>query len=283
VHNYLSRFKFFIESAMVPVEPISLTIIEYFEYLKAAESHIEIILVKLDLEKTRLLIWGNFVGLLKDVSDKVTLGLDDPIKVKSISGYLKCIKTLLSDANKLRNEYGLQAVQETKLKVSKDIDYLSSNSMNIFKFLFKHFWAWKSASQNKVGVISKTEWAIHNKASFEGLIVYLRDFTDGLYQVILPSRDYQDRIVQDDIASLLDLTKLAMVKEACEEASYRAWSEMASVVIEESAKGTIDRRSFEERMKDAKDGNVLVDNGKENESCMVVSLKFDAINLTRCF
>ena len=64
---------------MVPVEPISLTIgiaslfstcIECFEYFKAAQSlgdDLKILLVKLDIEKTRLLIWGNAVGILRVV------------------------------------------------------------------------------------------------------------------------------------------------------------------------------------------------------------------------
>jgi hypothetical protein len=65
---------------VAPVEPVSLTIcavalaslfstcIECFDYFKAGqtlEEDFELLLVKLDVEKTRLLIWGNAVGVLK--------------------------------------------------------------------------------------------------------------------------------------------------------------------------------------------------------------------------
>jgi len=277
---------------MIPVEPISLTIgiaalfstcIECFDYIKAAQSleeDLERLLVKLDLEKTRLLIWGNAVGVLKDVPEERTPGLDDPIKVDSISGCLKCIKSLLSDADKLQKEYGLHAAQNTESKGDKNVDFVSSNSMNIFKISYKRFWARNSATQDKAGVLSKTKWAIHNKASFEGLIVHLKDFIDGLYQVIPVSRESQDRLIQDDMASILGLSKLQLVKEACEEASYRAWSEMASVIIEESIKGTTDRRNFEELMRDIKDVDVPIENEKEKKSSKAVLLKFNTTALT---
>jgi len=81
--------------------------------------------------------------------------------------------------------------------------------------------------------------------------VDLKDFIDGLYEVVPVSKDMQDRIMQDDIASILDLSKLKLVQSAFEEASYPAWSEMASVVIEESMNGTADRRNVEEWIKEA--------------------------------
>jgi hypothetical protein len=125
-----------------------------------------------------------------------------------------------------------------------------------------------SSEKNKVGLLSKTKWAIHKKPEFEGLIVHLRDFIDGLYQVIPVGRASQDRLVQEDIASILDLSKLHLVKEACEEASYRAWSEMASVVIDESVRGTTDRRNYEERMQDV-EGAKYVQGGDDFEELNV--------------
>lgn len=75
---------------MVPVEPISLTIgiaslfstcVKCFDYFKAAQSlaeNLKILLVKLDTEKTRLLIWGNAVGSLKVDDSERAPDLRDP-------------------------------------------------------------------------------------------------------------------------------------------------------------------------------------------------------------
>ena len=76
---------------MVSFEPISLTIgiaslfsscVECFEYFKASQSlanDLKILLVKLDIEKTRLLIWGNAVGILRVEDSERAPDLRDPV------------------------------------------------------------------------------------------------------------------------------------------------------------------------------------------------------------
>ncbi|ORY16619.1 prion-inhibition and propagation-domain-containing protein [Clohesyomyces aquaticus] len=76
----------------VPVEPISLavgavalaslfsTYIECFNYFKAGqglEEDFELLLVKLDVEKTRLLIWGYAVGVLKPEGEGLVPELEE--------------------------------------------------------------------------------------------------------------------------------------------------------------------------------------------------------------
>src|SRR4051794_64066 len=105
-----------------PVEPVSLTIglvalaslfstcVECFEYFRAGqdlEESLEILLVKLDLEKTRLLIWGNAVGILKE-DEARAIELSNATKIESIRRCLECIKLLLSNAGKLQDSYGLR-------------------------------------------------------------------------------------------------------------------------------------------------------------------------------
>jgi hypothetical protein len=262
---------------MVPVEPISLTIgiaplfstcIECFDYFKAGqeiEEDLEIILTKLDIEKTRLLMWGNGVGVLTDLPGDRAVGLSDEVKAKSIKGCLKCINTLLSGAENLRKEYGLQNLQPADTKRGQTVDFVSKNSMRIFQTSKLRFWVKHKAKPEEFGILSKTKWAIHSKEKFEGLIIHLREFIDGLYQVVPVGRESQDRLIEGDIASILDINKLRIVKSACDEASYRTWSDMASVVIEQSVSGTIDRRNFEERMQDIEETGDAVKNSMNDE------------------
>ena len=58
-----------------------------------------------------------------------------------------------------------------------------------------------------------------------------------------------DKVMEDDISSIPTLDQLHLVEEVCGD-SYRTWSRMARSVIESSENGTIDRRNFEERLKD---------------------------------
>ena len=250
---------------MVPVEPISLTIgiaslfstcIECFEYFKAAQSlgdDLKILLVKLDIEKTRLLIWGNAVGILRVDDSERAPDLRDPAKVAVITKCLELIKALFSDTEKLEKEYGVKVATRDEENPDSGVDPLSRNSMNVFKTSYKRFWVRNAASSARPGVISKTKWAIHDKAKFEDLRGHLKDFIDGLHEIVPVKKESQDAVIQGDISSILDLSKLHLVRSACSEAHYESWSEMASSVIEESNAGTVDRRRTEEWLKDIAD------------------------------
>jgi hypothetical protein len=254
---------------MVPVEPVSLTIgvvalaslfstcVECFEYFNSAkdlEEDFEVLLVKLDLEKTRLLIWGNAVGVLKADGEGRIIELNDAQRVELISRCLESMKNLLSDTDKLQKVYGLQSTAQTNTHVGRRSNIVSKNSMNLFKTSYRRFWARFAGDQARTTLASRTRWAIHDKARFEGLITHLKDLVDGLNQVLPVKREVQDQIIKDDIVSILDLSKLRLVQSACE-GSYTAWSDVASAVIEASEFGTVDRRNIEEWLGDS---NALV-------------------------
>jgi hypothetical protein len=255
---------------MVPVEPVSLTIgvvalaslfstcVECFEYFSSAKDlkeDFEILLVKLDLEKTRLLIWGNAVGVLKAEGEGRIIELNDGQRVELIGRCLESMKNLLLDADKLQRDYGLQSTTQIHTQVSRSSNILSKNSMSLFKTSYRRFWARFAGDQARTTLVSRTKWAIHDKARFEGLIIHLKDLIDGLNQVLPVKREIQDQIIKDDIVSILDLSKLRLVQSACE-GSYTVWSDVASAVIEASEVGTVDRRNIEEWLGDA---NGLVD------------------------
>lgn len=254
---------------VVPVEPVSLTIgvvalaslfstcIECFDYFKAGqalEEDFELLLVKLDVEKTRLLIWGNAVGVLKPEGDGRVSELNDSQKAILIGRCLESIKSLLSDTDKFQNLYGLQSTTDTEKNPQshRSHNILSINSMSVFRTSYRRFWARFAGSQSHPTLVKRTRWAIHDKTKFEGLINHLKDLIDGLNQVALVRREIQDQIMHDDIVSILDISNLQLIESACE-GTYTTLSKAASNVISEF--GTIDRRNIEEWLGDAKEMN----------------------------
>lgn len=250
---------------MVPVEPISLSIgiaslfstcVECFDYFKAAQSlaeDLKILLVKLDIEKTRLLIWGNAVGILKVDENARAAGLRDPVKVEVIEKCLHQVKELFLGTDKLQKTYGLKPATIDEGKRDPRADPLSRNSMNDFNTSYKRFWFPNKGFPGRPSLVSKTKWAIHDKAKFEDLRTNLKEFVDGLYHVLPISKETQDRTIQGDICSILDLDRLKLVKSACSESNYEPWAEMAGEVIAESIAGTVDRRCMEEWLRDIAD------------------------------
>jgi hypothetical protein len=102
-------------------EPIGLTIgllslaglfstcIDCFDFYEASKDcgdELRTLLVQLDLEKTRLLIWAEHVGLVDVNSRKRHVDLEklEP----SIRNALEEIKLLLAEANKVQERFGLQ-------------------------------------------------------------------------------------------------------------------------------------------------------------------------------
>lgn len=86
--------------------------IECFEFFKAGQSFrpdLETALAKLDLEKTRLLIWGNHVGVLNPDGQSRLAALQDQRVPDSLRTCLTQIENLLSNTEQLRGNYGLQA------------------------------------------------------------------------------------------------------------------------------------------------------------------------------
>lgn len=249
------------------------TCVQCFELFKAAgslEEDFEILLIKLDLEKTRLLIWGNVVGILKAPDEGRAPELEETDKAELIERCLKKIKSLLTDTTNLEDQYGLKnSFDALECRVKGD-NLVSANSMGTFKTSYKRFWVRFANGSMKYKFSSKTRWAIHDKAKFEGLIVHLREFIDGLNSIVLVSRQFQDQIIRNDIASILDISKLRLVQSACE-GSYHSWSDMASEIIGASEIGTVDRRNVEEWIRDSE--QVEVENSAKPEGGMPLTQK----------
>jgi hypothetical protein len=250
---------------VVPVELVSLTIdvvalaslfsicIECFDYFKAGqalEEDFELLLVKLDVEKTRLLIWGNAVGILKSEGEGRVSELNNSQKLELVGRCLESIKSLLSDTDKFQNLYGLRSSADAE-KDSRNYSILSINSMSVFWVSYRRFWARFAGNQGLLTLAMRTRWAIHDKTKFEGLVHHLKGLIDGLNRVVLVKRETQDEIMHDDIVLILDISKLRLIQSACE-GSYTTLSKAASSVIATSEFGTIDRRNIEEWLGDAK-------------------------------
>ena len=224
---------------------------DIFETAHTLEGECKILLVKLDLEKTRLLIWGNTAGIMDDTNGRSSELGDIGIR-KLVERCLESIRCLLTDSEKLQQKYGLQLTTGMEPKVGRYKNFLSTTSMNVFRTSYKRFQSRSSEEQGRPTLLSRTKWAIHDKVKFESLINHLKDLLDGLNQVLPVPQESQDRILRDDIASL-DISKLRLVQTACE-GSYQALSDAASAIIEMSECNT-NQRHVEEWIENAGDTN----------------------------
>ena len=224
------------------VEPISFTVgllslgslfstcIECFDYFQAAKSFARghgILLVKLDVEKTRLLAWGNGIGISDPVNDldPPQLGENDQV----VRSCLENIRYLLQDAENLRDKYKMQ---ETSVRGTvRSIETVSRYSR--FRSMIK-----KKPSQP--GPINKVIWAISDSKKFESLISELKGFVDSLKDILPPDKasDMQDQLRSD--INLIPIENLSLVKGACADV-HQDLSEVASFRIDASELGLTEK------------------------------------------
>ena len=227
-------------SLSIGIAALFTTCIECFEYFKAASDlrrNYEVLLVKLEIQQERLLVWGDVVGIGSDELYSVE-------KDKSLSDLTKrclsTIRSLMQDTETLKSRYGLCAVTSGDKAIHQTS--VSSNALKRFRLRFRQ-------TLKGPGAVDKTRWAIHDAAKFETLITHLKDLIDGLIaKVPAPVVERQDQKIKDDIASMVDnISGLKLVKEACEE-SYPSWHDAASAALDASEVDTVDGRSADERI-----------------------------------
>lgn len=172
--------------------------------------------------------------------------LQDQSTAELLQRCFRSIESLLTDSEELRKSYG---VRNSDLSRDRTIDFLSSNSMNIFRIAYSRFRTRHVSRNPRPTLASRTKWAIYEQTKFEQLINNLKDLIDGLYQIIHVDKETQDNIIIADIGLIEDLSQLRLL-DAASEGSYRAYSNAAKSIIVASEIGTVDHQQFEERRGD---------------------------------
>ena len=134
--------------------------IECFEYFKAASDlrrSYEILLVKLEIQQERLLVWGDVVRIVSDELDSVE-------KEQALSGLTKrclsTIRSLLQSTEILESRYGLCPAGSNDKAIHR-----TSVSANAFK----RFRLRSRQTPQGPSALDKTRWAIHDAESLRRL------------------------------------------------------------------------------------------------------------------
>ncbi|KAL8643425.1 MAG: hypothetical protein Q9226_008385 [Calogaya cf. arnoldii] len=208
------------------------TCIQCFEYFKAATTlrkDFEILLLKLEIEQERFLVWGEDTGIGHSDHDELSLFDGDSKRQDLVLRCLYAIRGLLGNADELKSKYGVQPT--SPVARSTDHHSLSSNALKRLRLRF-------GRSQDKPTILRTTKWVIHDAAKFGKLIEHLRDLINGLKKDGHGPRDTLQEKIQTDIAYMIDdIGQLRLLSEACED-DYPEWSDMARSAIDASELGT---------------------------------------------
>ncbi|KAL8854796.1 MAG: hypothetical protein Q9221_000302 [Calogaya cf. arnoldii] len=219
-------------SLFIGIAALFTTCVQCFEYFKAATTlrgDFEILLLKLEIEQERFLIWGEDTGIGNSDYDEQSLFDGDSKRQELVRRCLYAIRGLLENAEELKPKYGVQPTSP----VARSTDHYSISS-NALKRLRLRF----GRPQDKPTLLRTTKRVIHDAAKFGELIEHLRDLINGLKTDGHGPRDTLQEKVQTDIAYMIDdIGQLRLLSEACEDA-YPEWSDAARSAIDASELGT---------------------------------------------
>lgn len=241
-----------------PIEPVSLTIgavalaslfttcVQCWDYIDAARSHgrdFELLATKLEMEKTRFLIWGDVMGLLKVDGQRYDKSLASPSVLQVVERILNCIQNIFTDSDALVARYGLEPITDSS-EQSDDARF-RINQLSKFKASYKQFLVRIKGIQQKTSLLGKTRWALHDQAKFNVLISDLRQFIDGLRGITASSSSKKrQRDIVNEVVGPLSPTAAKLVQEASAGVDEE-WSDAATHVIELSVLGGEDSQNLE--------------------------------------
>jgi hypothetical protein len=214
------------------------TCIDCFELIRTAKAQgrdYEILLTKLDVEKTRLLQWADGVGLLGlDERSRNPL-LNDENTVLIIERVLQSIAALWNDSDQLRSRYGLsEGGGPNPDHTSINQIVLSGPRFSGFRISLANFWNRAALRQKRTERLTKAKWAISDRQQFRELVNDLHGFVDSLYEFIPVIPPVRKLLVREDMDRLPnDLGRLRLVEEACSDLGNE-WSGAATYRREES-------------------------------------------------
>ena len=243
-------------SQLYLMEPVSLstgavglvtlltTCVECFEYIDAAKScgrDLELLTTKFAIEKARLLIWGESVGILSTTAGNTRV--ESPHVRPIIEQILHCIRMLFEDTNALTANYGLKPTGNDVSSPSLALTGPSGTAQSValplrLKASCIRFKSRIDQTQKQTSTTKKSKWAIRDKQKFSSFIEDIHQFINGL-EAITDSVEMATKraaLVREELSTVEDPEDLRLIAEACENGSHQ-WSDAASEALGASVRG----------------------------------------------
>lgn len=224
----------------------------------------EILSIKLGIERVRLTMWGEKLGLMDVNLDTDTLQsrLDERLSDRrvslAVSDVLSCMKRLFESSRGLTQRYGLQLVDDTAIvSIEQSVvpvafgagaggnnsDSSSGGSpprSNALKDTFQRtldkFNTTITDNQEKASVKTSSKWAIVDKKRFELLVRDLRDFNDSLAALFPDVETNTQENMKSQIQSSNNAQSLRLIQEAAADDNHTL-SDAASSRIDQIVQG----------------------------------------------
>lgn len=195
--------------------------LDTFDFIQAGKDMVAEsfkLILRLQLEKSRLWAWGDAMGLTVDLQPGQHHALESHSTRNLVA--LKTILTLFTDADQLQNKYGCR--QNSSGLVGTNSQFvLPSDSASTLLALSLSFDDFRVPLEKKGlsrGLILRTRWVLRDEAKSCELIDEIKSFIDPLKDLTasISSVAAQDRIVTQRVQRIDKPEALDLISEVCE-------------------------------------------------------------------
>ena len=209
--------------------------IEAFDIVQAIQTQaldFKKLTLKLNIEKCRLYIWGQAMGLTSDTEPTEQGPLELCPYPELVLQTMDLILELFRDSQRLRDKYGCACIENPE-KPTAAANRLHSTVIQQLNASFDNFRTRSNVSAQRVPIARRTYWVIRDRNKFGALVHEAKALIDGLQDITkhVRSRIAQDEIVSSRIRRINDVRTLDWVSEVCE-VDYPAFSDAASARAE---------------------------------------------------
>ena len=175
--------------------------IEAFDLVQTVrhqEDDLKHLVLKFNIEKCRLFIWGKVMGLTVQVGSRDRHPLRDLEMQNLVREILQNILEILQSTRKMRDQYGCEEMPDILRIRGPDPQTQPSDIDNLAR-AFSHFRITKLSSDKSRTIVSRARWLIHDRKRFNelveearGLITRLHEITAALFSL----KDLEDLLTR---------------------------------------------------------------------------------------
>ncbi|KAK4144707.1 small glutamine-rich tetratricopeptide repeat-containing protein 2 [Dichotomopilus funicola] len=241
----------------------AVTIYELVDSSRQYGMDYEILNVKFEVERVRLVCWGDAVGLKSLVvsrdsnqppqssgagdtqaSNEGPNPRPDPRLNRedirtAVIRLLSCIQHAFEDTSRLQDRYGLQPYSSTDAAIvlqSEETNLPPSQTQRILHGVFKR--AYENLRkvardrQRDTPLTRRTVWAVRDRKKFMVLVAELRGFNDSLESLFPDAQARAAEAMRSDIDAAVGIRELALLQQATA-GEHEALSERVSIRLDE--------------------------------------------------
>jgi hypothetical protein len=206
-------------AGLVPLFSVCVQLFDIIDSGKTYGQDYEILIAKVEVERVRLFLWGESVGLFgqdvnileSDLQSQFDQRLEDRRVCSAVSDVLECMKRVFEDTDALKRRYGLQqSASAPAIQQSEGRNALKA----VFKRTYEKFHSAAKANQQNASFKSTAKWAIVDKKRFQQLIADLRDFNDSLSVLFPDVEDHTREVMVADIRATVNAEDLRVIEQA---------------------------------------------------------------------